>query len=296
MEYVILDMEWDSAYFPPEKRFINQILQIGAVKLNDSFQIVDTLDITVKSSFSKRVTKRFTNLTGITKEMMLSGTSLKDAVKAFNEFAAGPCIVMTWSDSDLYTIIDNERMLLKNVRFKIEKYVDLQKYIQNELRLKGSEITSQISLATAAQMLDVKVEDFELHTAKDDSLVCGLLLKKCYNKERFEACIKDTANPEFYKRLTFKAHYISDFLSPEIPRESFVLYCGDCGEELKQKSKWAFHNNSFSANLYCKNCDKQYIGRVSARKTYDEVKIRKKLIIKKPKEENDDLQPVPETV
>ena len=42
MEYVILDLEWDSVFYPPKKRFINQILQIGAVQLNDDFNIIDT--------------------------------------------------------------------------------------------------------------------------------------------------------------------------------------------------------------------------------------------------------------
>ena len=296
MEYIILDMEWDSAYFVPEKRFINQILQIGAVKLNDAFDIVDTLDLTIHSSFSKRVSKRFTNLTGITKEMMLSGVSLKQAVEAFNDFAKGDTVVMTWSDSDLYAILDNERMLLKDVHFRIEKYVDLQKYIQNELRLKGHEITSQISLSAAAELLDINIDDYELHTAKDDSTISALLLKKCYNKERFCTYIKDTSNPEFYKRLTFKSYYIKDFESPEIPRETFYFVCPLCGGELKQRSKWSFHNHSFSANFDCKNCDKKFLGRVSARKTFDSVKLRKKILEKKQKEEKDDLQPLPEKV
>ena len=48
MRYIILDLEWDSAYSVKHKRFINQILQIGAVKLNESFDITDTFEATVK--------------------------------------------------------------------------------------------------------------------------------------------------------------------------------------------------------------------------------------------------------
>ncbi|MBQ8740603.1 MAG: DNA polymerase III, partial [Clostridia bacterium] len=84
MHYVILDMEWDSAYHKLHKRFVNQILQIGAVKLDENFNIVDIFDVTVKSSICKRVSKRFTELTGITKEMMLEGISLSDAVDRYN--------------------------------------------------------------------------------------------------------------------------------------------------------------------------------------------------------------------
>ena len=42
MNFVILDLEWDSAYFVKEHRFINQIIQIGAVKLNYNLEIVDS--------------------------------------------------------------------------------------------------------------------------------------------------------------------------------------------------------------------------------------------------------------
>ena len=45
MEYIILDLEWDSIYYKPEKRFINHILQIGAVKLDENFNTIDTLYI-----------------------------------------------------------------------------------------------------------------------------------------------------------------------------------------------------------------------------------------------------------
>ena len=297
MNYIILDMEWDSAFFVPEKRFINQILQIGAVKLNDKFDIIDVFDVTIRSSFSKKVSRRFTELTGITKDMMLAGKPLETAVKMYNDFVGEESITMTWSNSDLYTIVENERLLLKNCRFKMDKYLDLQKFIQNEFRLMGHELDSQISLANAAALLDIKTEGYDFHTAKDDSAVCALLLKHCYNKERFSEYIKDTSDPEFYNRLTFKAHYIEDMNSPDIPKDTFDFYCEECGKKLNLKGKWNFHNRNFSARFYCDECDKKYIARVSARKTYEDVKIRRKLILRLPKEENEnEVQSLPEKV
>ena len=196
MNYIILDMEWDSAYFQKQKTFINQILQIGAVKLDSDFNVIDTFEKTIKSSISKRVSGRFSRLTGITNDMMRAGISLKDAVLSYNEWVGNDTVTMTWSNSDLYSIIENEKNLLDGVKFKLEKYLDLQSFVQNELRLKGADITSQISLSTAAEMLSVTTDGLDFHTAKDDSLVCAMLLKKCYNKQRFEALIKDTKTYE----------------------------------------------------------------------------------------------------
>ena len=120
MRYIILDLEWDSAYSVKHKRFINQILQIGAVKLNESFDITDTFEATVKSAISKKVTGRFAELTGITTEKMLAGVPLDTAVDRFNEWTDENAVTMTWSDSDLYSIKENEESLLSGGRtFKI---------------------------------------------------------------------------------------------------------------------------------------------------------------------------------
>ena len=37
MSYVILDLEWNSAYSRQEHRFVNEIIEFGAVKVDDSF-------------------------------------------------------------------------------------------------------------------------------------------------------------------------------------------------------------------------------------------------------------------
>ena len=39
MNFVILDLEWDSTYYVKEHRFFNQIIQIGAVKLDEKLNI-----------------------------------------------------------------------------------------------------------------------------------------------------------------------------------------------------------------------------------------------------------------
>ena len=180
MRYIILDLEWDSAYSVKHKRFINQILQIGAVKLNESFDIIDTFEVTVKSAISKRVTGRFAELTGITTEKMLAGVPLDTAVDRFNEWTDENAVTMTWSDSDLYSIKENEEALLSGGRtFKIGKYLDLQKFIQGELRLNGYTDKNQISLAAAAEKLARDIGDsgesgnVSYYVSDDPGLFCS---------------------------------------------------------------------------------------------------------------------------
>ena len=80
MNYIILDLEWDSAFHKKYKRFVNQILQIGAVKLDNKFNITDSFEITVKSSIAKKVSNRFADLTnrGNTRQFSADGSLLPE--------------------------------------------------------------------------------------------------------------------------------------------------------------------------------------------------------------------------
>lgn len=299
MNYIILDLEWDSAYSAKHKRFINQILQIGAVKLDGEFNIVDTFEETVKSEISKKVTGRFAKLTGITTEKMLSGVPFDTAVDRYNAWAGEDTVTMTWSDSDLYSIKENEEYLLNGGRkFAIERYLDLQRFVQGELRRGGYEDKNQISLGAAAKLLGIETDSFELHTAKDDSLLSVALLQKCYNEERFSALIRDTADPEFYKRLRFKPFNISDINDERINKEDLRFSCDKCGEKAKRITKWRYRNRWFSAKFECKKCGRRFCGRASFKKTYDDLIVRKRVCELKSKTEKkqNEMQSVSETV
>ena len=299
MNYIILDLEWDSAYSAKHKRFINQILQIGAVKLDGEFNIIDTFEETVKSDISKKVTGRFAKLTGITTEKMLSGVPFDTAVDRYNAWAGEDTVTMTWSDSDLYSIKENEEYLLNGGRkFAIEKYLDLQRFVQGELRRGGYEDKNQISLGAAAKLLGIETDSFELHTAKDDSLLSVALLQKCYNEERFSALIRDTADPEFYKRLRFKPFNISDINDERINKEDLRFSCDKCGEKAKRITKWRYRNRWFSAKFECKKCGRRFCGRASFKKTYDDLIVRKRVCELKSKTEKkqNEMQSVSETV
>lgn len=294
MNYVILDMEWDSVYSVKKRGFINQIIQIGAVKCNESFKITGTFERTVKSTISKKVTSRFTELTGITTKDMLSGISPETAVREYNDWVGTDFITLTWSNSDLFSIAENEKYILNGLKFKIEKYLDLQKYIQNEMIQMGFECKSQISLESAADILNVNHKGLELHTAKDDSMLCVGLLKKYYCKERFEPFIKNTANPDFYKRLYFKATYLDDINSSDINKDTLAFKCDKCGEKAEKISKWRFKNRWFSAKFRCSSCKRKFIGRISFKKNFEDVTVKKRICEIKKGEKSVGMQSLPE--
>ncbi len=298
MEYVILDLEWDSMFFPKEKRFINHILQIGAVRLDSEFNTVSTFEATVKSEISNRVSSRFAKLTGITSEKMRAGIPFDEAVEGYNRFAEGAKVTMTWSNSDLYTIIENEENLLKKgTKFCFEGYLDLQKLVQGELKNHGYDSKNQISLESAAQLMGIDTDGYELHTALDDCLVCAELFRLCYNKQRFDLLLKDTKAPDFYARLRFKPYAISDIHDRNINRSELVFSCPECNGETKKMGAWKYRNRWFIADFKCTKCKFRFSGRVAFKKTFDDIQVKHKVCEYKPKKKvKNDMQSVSEAV
>ncbi|MBE6732664.1 MAG: exonuclease domain-containing protein [Ruminococcaceae bacterium] len=280
MNYIILDLEWDSAYHKKHKRFINQILQIGAVKLDEKFNFIDSFELTIKSDFTRKVSGRFSKLTGISTDIMLNGVSLADAVEQYNNWVGKNTLTMTWSNSDLFTILENEEFLLDGKhKFKLEKYLDLQKFIEGEIRLLGIELKNQISLSDAAELLGVSAEGLDLHTAKDDSLLATAMLKKCYNKERLLSFVQDTTKKKFYERLKFKPYPITDIKDKNIDKKQLKFSCQNCKTSAYRLTEWKYRNRWFSAKFVCKKCKKEFTGRISFKKTFDSVIVHKKILV-----------------
>ncbi len=285
MDYIILDLEWNNVYHKKENRFINEILQIGAVRLNDSFDFVDSFQINVKSALTHKLSGRVIRLTGITNEEMSCGVSLEEAVALYNSWAPDGSVTMTWSNSDLYAIVENTNIFKLKETFKISRYIDLQTFVQGELKLSGIQINNQISLINAAQLLNIDTEAYNLHTAKDDSLVAGLILKKTYNEERFFRNIKDTENGDFYKRLTFKSYYLKDVKDKRIDPAYLRFHCPVCNNLAERKSKWKYFSNWHRSTFFCTACNSKLKAMISFRQTYDKLIVKKRILPVKSAEE-----------
>ena len=70
MEYVILDLEWNqpvsrSRMVKSPIRLSGEIIQMGAVKVNEKLEILDTFDVDIKPVYYKKMNKMVSDLTGI---------------------------------------------------------------------------------------------------------------------------------------------------------------------------------------------------------------------------------------
>lgn len=278
MNYILLDLEWNDAYYPKIRGFVNEIVEFGAVKLDEDFNEIDRFSRIVRSSFTNKLSRRFRELTGMTNEQMMEGIPFNQALKEYKNWAGENNITLTWSNSDLYTLYYNCMYFTSGVsNASIGKYVDLQRYFQHELSLLGEGQKNQISLSNAALLFNIEVFDENLHHALDDSFLSAAILRKCYNKTRFEEFIVDTDDISFFERLMFKSRYISDFKHPKIDKSKLHISCPKCKNNAKRVAPWKFKRPWFHARFFCINCDMNFKAAICFKEHFDRVEIKKKV-------------------
>lgn len=285
MFYVIMDLEWNNSYNKYKKCFVNEILEIGAVMVDEELEVIDTFSVIIKSQLIKKLSGRVKNLTHITNEDMCSGVTFQRAVSDFSKWIGKRnCIFLSWGNSDIRVLVDNFSMFcgISGIPF-LTQYVDLQKYCQEFIVNAGNQ---QIGLVNAAVEMGIDVSQCNFHRALEDSLLGLRCLKKCFNRDHLlnTAVICDRA---FYQKLLFKSSYITNINNPHIDKSKMKCDCSVCKEPMKRLSNWKTVNQSFSALFYCKNCERLVNFSIRFKEFYDRIDTRTSVIEMKKETDGD---------
>lgn len=272
MNYIIMDLEWNNSYMKSTQKFINEIIEIGAVKLDENMKEIDTFSELVKPVVSRKLRSRIKNLTHITNDDIKAGKPFSTVINEFEKWAGDNVVFLTWGDTDIRTLLSNIKVFLKkdDITF-LRKYADLQRYCQCFINMENIQ---QAGLSYAAECLEIDAEQFPHHRALDDSLLSAECLKKTFNKEKLNDFIKD-CNEEFYARLAFKPYVIKNKNDPLIDKNLFNCYCDICGGKVDVVKKWKFSNQSFRGIFFCKNCDREFRVNLRIKKFYDYIDVKR---------------------
>lgn len=283
MSYVILDLEWNGSYSKVLHKFVNEIIEFGAVKTDDEFNITDEFSVLISPQIGKKLCSKVKELTKITNEELRdNGVSFLDAVKMFSEFS-DDSVLVTWSTSDIHALVENYSYYTNDINLPfLTKYCNLQEYCESCLDLHDA--SSQLGLSACAEKLGVEFSEEEHHRAFADAKLSLKCLEKLICDYPIDDFIQNADCSSFYDRMMFKNYYITDLQSPDIDKSQMYFYCTECGCLINRTAKWRIHNKAFTADFICKNCEKKYHGRISFKKKYDGVIIKKKLTEKIPKE------------
>ena len=112
MKYIVLDMEWNR----PERNnclatspivLHGEIIQIGAVKLNEQLEEVDNFNIFVRPKFYTKINRKVEELTGITDKELETGLPFPVAIEQFRKWCGEDSILLTWGPTDADMLEDN---------------------------------------------------------------------------------------------------------------------------------------------------------------------------------------------
>lgn len=272
MNYIIMDLEWNNSYMKSTGKFINEIIEIGAVKLDKNLKTVSTFSELIKPVVSRKLRSRIKNLTNISNDDIRAGKPFDGVIESFATWAGDDAIVLTWGDTDVRTMLTNFKHFLNkdDISF-IKKYADLQRYCQCFINMENIQ---QAGLSYAAECLDIDPDKFPHHRALDDSLLSAECFKKTFNAEKLNEFIK-VCDEEFYARLAFHPYIIKSKTDPLIDKNIFNCYCDICGEKVEIVKDWKFSNQSFRGLFYCENCKREFRVSLRIKKYYDRLDIKR---------------------
>lgn len=89
MSFVVLDLEWNGSYSGKEHRFVNEIIEFGAVKTDENLNIIDRFEMLISPQIGKKLCSKVKKLTKITnEELRENGCTFMHAVSEFKNSAA----------------------------------------------------------------------------------------------------------------------------------------------------------------------------------------------------------------
>lgn len=287
MEFVILDLEWNGAYNRRTKGFLNEIIEFGAVKVDENLELLDTFEVLIHPAITKKLSGKIRTLTNITNEDLAAGYPFMEAVGYFQEWV-GDAALLTWGTSDILVLIENFRYFTQEEQIPfLSQYADLQAYCEQAIRYEKGK---QMGLSTAAKLLKIDVTDFDHHRALEDSLLSLRCMQLLYKMEDFLPFLLK-ADEEFYRRIQFKTTIVCDLEHPLIKRSDMVFHCDRCGRRAVRQSEWQLKNKSYRAVFLCRSCQYKFYGRVQFKLKYEGMLVKKRILPYKEKTEEPEGEP-----
>ncbi len=104
MVKIFLDFEMNpvSGKYPEVRKICkNEIIQIGAVKLDETNEEIDSFSLYVFPQYAPDISKKIQRLTGISYDQVRESSPVETAIKVFADWCGSDYEIYAWSDNDL---------------------------------------------------------------------------------------------------------------------------------------------------------------------------------------------------
>ena len=173
MNYIVLDLEFNQSFpfksgkkVEPNPECPFEIIQIGAVKLNDNFEQVDSFDAMIRPQIYPRLHPFVEKITGIRAEMLADKPDFRSAYEGFLKFIGdGPAILCTWGADDIKSLFRNILFYDLDANALTDQYLNVQPFAAEYLH---HEAGKAIGLKNAVEALGIP-EGETFHNALNDA-------------------------------------------------------------------------------------------------------------------------------
>lgn len=167
MNCIVFDLEWNQPVSTKQRRctplfLCGEIIQIGAVKTDENFNVSDTFKITVTPKYYRKMHKHVSMLTGITTDDLQYGFPFPTAFRHFIKWCGTDFAFFTWGPDDIKILRENMTLHKLNVDLLPETY-DVQMIFDTQITKEHR----QISLEYA--MEKIGKQPLESHDALNDA-------------------------------------------------------------------------------------------------------------------------------
>lgn len=281
MKYVVVDFEWNQSPYgknTSNKRLPFEIIEIGAVKLDENGREIGQFTKVIKPKVYKKLHHVTKSLTGITEKELSLGTPFPMALEQFLAWCGDGYMFCTWGNLDLMELQRNMKFYhLEGMLDGPIKYYNVQKLF----RIFYNNENSTASLEYAVDFLKLK-NKAGFHRAVNDAVYTADIFRTMDWKDAEKWYTVDYfRNPKTRKEElkliydTYSKYVSKEFVSKEAAmadREVRTSRCFKCGKPAAKRIRWFVGKNKA---YYClAECEEHgYLrGKIRLKKT-DEDKV-----------------------
>lgn len=262
MHYIVIDLEWNQCPYGKEredKKLPFEIIEIGAVKLDKSRNIIDTFQRMIKPQVYKTLNKVTQEVIRITNQELQKGVLFPVALKEFLEWCGKDVVYCTWGSLDLLELQRNMNYYgLEPLSEKTILYFDVQRLC----RVVYSEITEPKTLEYMVDYMGLKKKE-EFHRAIFDAQYTAEIFQRLdWKLIKGYYCIDSYITPKSKKDEVYQLYRThSKYISMEYKerqqlwtdKDIKALKCCKCGRNVVKKIRWFSYNTKQYYSLgYCK--------------------------------------------
>ena len=185
MKYVVIDLEMcdiPKMYRDQQHPYLKETIQIGAVLLDDKYDICDSFMTLVKPERGV-ISDRILKLTGISQKSVKNAPKMIDALKSFADWLPDEVTLVSWSESDLEQIqaeVEGKQIAFDGINKVLENWLDCQKTFSDIVKN-----PRKYKLVEAMNLSDIDYDD-NMHDGLIDAKNTALLFRKMMTEEEFQ--------------------------------------------------------------------------------------------------------------